>query len=178
MSTTAGDAPPLPQLDRSANEHTTLTDMLDFYRTVLQRKTWGLHDHQLSQALPPSEITIGGLVLHMALVEDHWFDHRFHGNDEREPWASIPWGDDRDWEFHNAHKWNRDRLLAQFGESVGRSRAVVSAAKSLDQLASLTRDDDTQWNLRWILVHMIEEYARHCGHADLIRESIDGSTGD
>jgi len=178
MSTTTGDAPPLPQLDRSADEPTTLTEMLGFYRAVLVRKAWGLDDRQLSQPLTPSGITIGGLVLHMALVEDHWFDHRFHGNDEREPWASVPWDDDRDWEFHNAHQWSGDRLLAQFDESVERSRVVVSSAESLDQLARLTRDDGTQWNLRWILVHMIEEYARHCGHADLIRESIDGATGD
>ncbi len=152
--------------------------MLDYYRVVLVRKTWGLSDDQLAIPLPPSDMTLGGLLFHMALVEDHWFDHRFAGNDELEPWASVPWDDDPDWEFHTASQLTHDEVVEQFESSVGRSRSAVAAAESLDQLAALSRDDGVSWNLRWILVHMIEEYARHCGHADLIRESIDATTGD
>jgi len=178
MAARAAPPPPLPELDRSADEHTTLTEMLDFHRTVLARKTHGLDRIQMTTAVRPSELTIAGMVLHMALVEDSWFDHRFRGHDEIEPWASIPWNDDHDWEFHNAHLWNTDDLLTLFRESIERSRAAVGAAASLDQIAALTRSDGTRWNLRWIMVHMIEEYARHCGHLDLIRESIDGATGN
>jgi len=178
MASLSASPPDLPRLNRSADELTTLTEMLDYYRTVLVRKASGLDEEQLATPLPPTEMTLGGLLLHMALVEDHWFDHRFRGNDEIEPWSTIPWDDDPDWEFHNAHQWDPSHLLAQFHTSVDRSRATLRSATSLDQLAALTRDDGTRWNLRWILVHLIEEYARHCGHGDLIRESIDGVTGD
>ncbi len=178
MASPATPTPPLPELNRSADERTTLTEMLDFHRAVLERKTHGLNPVQMATAVGPSELTIAGIVLHMALVEDSWFDHRFRGRDEIEPWASIPWDDDHDWEFHNAHLWDNDDLLALFRESIGRSRAAVATAGSLDQIAALTRSDGTRWNLRWIMVHLIEEYARHCGHLDLIRESLDGTTGN
>ncbi len=178
MSTANTGPPELPELNRSTDERTTLTEMLDFYRAVLLRKCWGLNAEQLAMAVAPGEITLGGLLLHMALVEDYWFDHRFVGRDERALWADIPWDDDHDWEFHHAHDWTTEALIDQFSESLDRSRAAIRSAASLDQMAQLTRDDGTRWNLRWILVHMVEEYARHCGHADLVRESIDGSTGD
>lgn len=178
MTTRFESEPDLPELDRSADERTTLTEMLEFYRCVLVRKTWGLSNQQLATPIATSEITLGGLMLHMALVEDHWFDHRFSGNDEIEPWSTIPWDDDPDWEFHNAHRWAFHDVLTQFEESTDRSRATADSASSLDQLAALSRDDGTEWNLRWILVHLIEEYARHCGHADFIRQAIDGRTGD
>jgi len=178
MASTTDPTPPLPELNRSANERTTLSEMLDLHRTVLMRKTHGLNQVQLNTAVAPSELTIAGVLLHMALVEDSWFDHRFLGNGEVEPWKAIPWGQDHDWEFHNAHRWDGAGLLSQFHESVGRSRFAVRSADSFDQLAVLSRDDGTRWNLRWIMVHMIQEYARHCGHLDLIRESIDGMTGN
>lgn len=176
---TANPEPPdLPELDRSADERTTLLEMLDRYRAVLLRKTWGLTEDQLATPLEPSSLTLGGLLLHMALVEDSWFDHRFFGNEEIDIWADVNWDDDPDWEFRVAVDWSHAELVTQFETSVARSRAAVTSADSLDQMAVRTRDDDTQWNLRWIVVHMIEEYARHCGHADLIRQSIDGTTGD
>lgn len=166
--------PPLPSMNRAADESTTLLEMLEYYRTVLLRKTWGLTAEQLDTTVPPSDLTLGGLLLHMALVEDSWFDEGFAGNDQREPWASAPWDEDRDWDFHAAGEWSHQELVSQFEESVARSRRIVEEAASLDQ--PLARRDSI--NLRWVLVHMIEEYARHCGHADLIRESIDGATGD
>ena len=172
------DPPDLPDVGSLDDERTTLVSMLDFYRAVLVRKAWGLNDEQLATPIAPSDLTIGGLVLHMALVEDFWFDHRFCGHDELEPWAGAPWDDDPDWEFHTAHEWGHPDLVAQFEESVTRSRRAIVSADTLDQPAALERSDGTRWNLRWILVHMIEEYARHCGHADLIREAIDGTTGD
>lgn len=163
---------------RAQNEPDTLRAFLDFYRTVLARKAAGLSDEQLNTTLAPSPLTIGGLVYHMAMVEDSWFADRFANNGAPEPWASAPWDDDNDWEFTAAKERTGEQILAQFTESVGRSREVVASADSLEQLSALGGPSNTPWNLRWILVHMIEEYARHCGHADLIRESIDGVTGD
>ena len=174
----AAEPPELPDVETTGDEGTTLVSMLDFYRAVLVRKAWGLSDEQLATPLPPSDLTVGGLILHMALVEDHWFDHRFCGNAELEPWASAPWADDPDWELHTAHLWSHPELVAQYEQSVARSRSATASADALDRTAALEKPDGTTWNLRWILVHMIEEYARHCGHADFIRESIDGATGD
>ena len=152
--------------------------MLDYYRTVLARKGSGLSAEQLATPLAPSDLTIGGLILHMALVEDGWFYQKFQGNKPPEPWASIDWGSDYDWELHNAHTFTPDELFAQYNESIARSRGATSGAGSLDQMAVLTKPNGEEWNLRWIMVHMIEEYARHCGHADYIRQSLDGVVDD
>ncbi len=171
-------SPPLPSTALSADEPTTLVEMLDYYRAVLARKGSGLSQEQLAATLAPSDLTIGGLIYHMAFVEDCWFDERFLGNDAPEPWANVDWEADHDWEFSNADLLSPAEILVQYDLSVGRSRAIFAAAESLDQLAIKTFDSGEQWNLRWIMVHMIEEYARHCGHADLIRQSIDGVTDD
>lgn len=163
---------------RAQNEPDTLRDFLDYMRAVLARKAEGLSDEQLDTPLAPSTLTIGGLVYHMAWVEDTWFTDRFMNSAMPEPWASARWDDDRDWEFTAAKTRTGQQILTQLAESVGRSRAVAANAESLEQLSAVGGPSNTPWNLRWILVHMIEEYARHCGHADLIRESIDGVTGD
>jgi hypothetical protein len=174
----ATEPPALPELNKAADELTTLTEMLDFHRVVLMHRGWTLSQQQLATRLEnhPSDLTIGGLLVHMALVEDWWFHHRFAGLPESEPWASAP-DDDPDWDFHEPAKWSPDRIMNQFSESVERSRRVAADADSLDQLSARNHPTSGEhWNLRWIMVHMIEEYARHCGHADLLREAIDGVT--
>lgn len=170
--------PELPPIDQAADERTSLTEMLDYYRVVAERKVFGLDEGQLAATLAPSDLTLGGLILHLALVEDDWFNYRFAGNDEAEPWAGAPWDENPDWELSVAGEWSRDELLAQFRTSVSRSRGIASAASSLDQVAARANPDGSSCNLRWILVHLIEEYARHCGHADFLRQSVDGVTGD
>ena len=170
--------PALPTADRAADEVTTLVEKLDYYRAVLARKASGLTSDQLARTLGPSTLTIGGLIYHMALVEDIWFHEGFAGNDAPEPWASVDWEADHDWELNTARLISADDLLAQYDESIARSRAVVAGANSLDQIMTKVRADGEHINLRWILVHMIEEYARHCGHADLLRQSIDGVVDD
>ncbi len=173
------DPPPLPSMARAADEHTTLVEMLEYYRAVLLRKAWGVSDGELATAVAPSDLTLGGLLLHMAIVEDGWFDFQFLGNDNRPEWDAIPWADDPDWELHNAHLRTGAELIETYQGAISRSRAAMAQAESLDQLSARVRAADGQpWNLRWIVVHMIEEYARHCGHADYIRQTIDGATGD
>jgi len=171
--------PELPEdEDRTGDEATVAEEMLDYLRVVLLRKAHGLTDEQLAQRLGPSEMTIGGLVLHMALVEDIWFTQRLEGKPQPSPWADVDWTDDYDWDFHQAHTFTHAELVAQFETSVARSRAAYAAAQSLEAVARAKDPQGNDAKLRWIMVHMVEEYARHCGHADLIRESIDGTTGD
>lgn len=169
-----GNPPGLPADVRTGSERETLVSMLDYFRVVLVRKAWGLTPEQLAQPLPPSTLTLGGLLKHMAWVEQHWFYANFPGNEQREPWSSAPWADDHDWEFTSAAGASLDELLELYGREVATAREIEAAAPSLDTLAAGPK----RVNLRWVLVHMIEEYARHCGHADLIRESIDGALGD
>lgn len=171
-------APGLPDEVRNSDERETLEAMLDFYRAVMVRKVWGLSPEQLQQTIAPSALTLGGLLKHMAWVESIWFSTRFAGRDPREPWASAPWEHDGDWEFTSATGATVDELVALFEGEVAEARRIVAASPSLDTVSPHRLRDGGTYNLRWVLVHMIEEYARHCGHADLIREAIDGATGD
>lgn len=162
---------------RRGDELTTLTEFLDFYRAVLLRKGSGLTPAQLDATVASSRLTIGSLIRHMTFVEDHWFDATFAGLPVREPWTSADWETDPDWEMTTANAMSFDDLRVDFDEACERSRRHVAEAPSLDAPAAVG-DSDARASLRWILVHMIEEYARHCGHADLLRESIDGRLGD
>jgi uncharacterized damage-inducible protein DinB len=173
------NTPVPPPIDPPAttDEATMLGDYLDFYRTVLLRKGDGLSPDQLQVRLGPSTLSIGALIRHMTLVEDSWFWNRFEGHDESAPWIDAPWEADRDWEMTTAAGMKFDELRAHFEATCQRSRDVVERAESLDALQKLEGSRGPT-SLRWILIHLIEEYARHVGHADLIRESIDGQVGD
>ncbi len=173
-----GPAPELPSARRDADERATLVEMLEYYRVVLLRKAWGVPDADLARRLGPSNLTLGGLLLHMALVEDIWFSHRIRGDEPVEPWKSVDWDVDPDWELHASSEWTAAALIEQYDLSISRSREVLAGVESLDQIAAVPAANGATPNVRWILIHMIEEYARHCGHADLIRESIDGATDD
>ena len=162
---------------RALTERDTLMNFLAYFRSVLIRKAVGLDSVQLNTPIGPSSLTIGGLVKHMAFVEDHWFHSVLAGHDYPEPWASADWDTSPDWEFDTAPDDSPAELLAQFRTSVARSDVAIAAVHDVDALAAKQSHGEPT-NLRWIMIHMIEEYARHCGHADLIRESIDGTTGD
>jgi len=152
-----------------------LTAFLDYYRAALLDRTFGLDQQQLATPLAPSSLTIGGLIGHMTFVEYVWYRVRFAGHDMPEPFASLDWDENPDAEMALAESWPTEHLLEAFDEAIRDSRQQVKNAASLDDLSELNRNSDREkWNLRWIMIHMIEEYARHCGHADLIRESIDG----
>jgi uncharacterized damage-inducible protein DinB len=166
-------------------EAATLIGFLDYQRETLQRKCSGLSDEQLRVTLPPSPITLGGLLKHLACVEDSWFTEVVAGQPLPEPWAQVDFEADPDWTWRSAAADSGDALRALWAERVNRSRRVVEAQLRQSEDAALAQThpvlywgDQERVSLRWILTHMIEEYARHNGHADLIRESIDGQTGD
>ncbi len=162
----------------SGTERETLTTMLDYYRLVLLRKAAGLDDQQLRVRLGPSSLTIGTLLYHSALVEDHWFQTIWLADNTIEPWASGDWDTDQDWEMTRAAQLTGDEIERQYQESVARSQLALAEATDLGELSQGQGRSGSSFSMRYILVHLIEEYARHCGHADLIRESIDGATGD
>ncbi len=160
------------------SEQEILLAWLDFHRDTLRQKTEGLDAEQLRRRLGPSTLTLGGLLKHLALVEDSWFTRGWGHQPLPEPWASADWGADPDWDFTSAAEDSPERLRAQFEESVARSRSVVAAQPDLGVVVGRRRSGGTQeYSCRWILTHMVEEYARHNGHADLLRESIDGEVG-
>ncbi len=175
------DAHGRPEPPSAAEETATLLGFLDFQRATLGWKTAGLGAEGMRATVAASSMTLGGLLKHMALVEDWWFSHWLHGRDWAEPWSGVDWDADPDWEWRTAADDAQDALRAIWQASVERSRACVADALStggVDQLARRTSPDGRTPSLRWILCHMIEEYARHNGHADFIREAVDGQTGE
>lgn len=160
----------------AGDERATLTAFLQYHRDTLALKCAGLTPDQLRErAVPPSSLSLLGLVRHMAEVERGWF--RMVLNGERLPmlWSGE---DDPDADFNDvgdADQADVDEAFRAWNEECERSRAIVDAAESLE-VAGHRRD--REFSLRWILTHMIEEYARHNGHADLLRERIDGATGE
>lgn len=166
----------------AGSEVDTLRAFLAFHRDTFARKTAGLDSRQLATALPPSPMTLGGMMKHLAVVESSWFSQIFGGGSLMAPFDTAPWDEDRDWEWHTAADDDPDELRSLWERAVADADRVTDAALAgtdgLDGLSSRTSDSGEPFSLRWILVHMIEEYARHNGHADLIRESIDGSTGE
>ncbi|MCC6375906.1 MAG: DinB family protein [Microbacteriaceae bacterium] len=175
------DAHGRPNTPIEGNELETLLGFLDHYRATLLWKASGLGQPELSARLSPSTLTLGGLLKHMAYVEETWFSVRLLGHDPSEPWSSVDWQSDPDWDFNSAVEDGPEYLRELFKEKIELARKSASTTLSTGGLETVTakpRRDGQHPSLRWIFVHMIEEYARHCGHADLIRESIDGSVGD
>jgi len=163
-----------------ATELEMLSAFLDHYRATILTKVEGLTQAQLAHAHPPSTLTLGGLLKHLAFVEESWFEEDLLGWPRREPFVDVDWDADPDWEFRTAADDTPEWLVARYEEACARSRAVVAQVGDLDaeSVAFSRRRPDEHFTLRWILVHMIEETARHAGHADLIREAVDGVTGD
>ena len=169
----------IPQIPKVAGELEMLVAFLDYQRAVMIDKASGLTQAQWGQRLEPSTMTLGGMIYHLTVVEESWFADYFAGDGLGEPWASVDWEADRDWEWNVAPTMDPDVVLDAYRQAIKRSNEIVAAATSLDQLSAKNHSkSDEPWSLRWILVHMIEETARHAGHADLIRESIDGEVGD
>ena len=163
------DRPEPPDI---APERQMLDGWLDFQRATLALKCDGLTPGQLREAaVPPSSLTLLGLVRHMAEVERSWFTMVLGG--ERGPFQySSDDNPDGDFEVTDA---DPDQAFATWQAECADARRRVAAAPSLDVTGTTRRGDEV--SLRWIMIHMIEEYARHNGHADLLRERIDGTVG-
>jgi len=154
---------------------------LDYHRATFAWKCRGLDGRGLNTRIAASTMTLGGMMKHLALVEDGWFRRSLFGGDHLPPWDAVDWKSDPDWEWRTAADDTPEQLRALWDDAVRRSRQRVAAALGdggLDRLAVRTWPDGRSPSLRWILLHMIEEYARHNGHADLLREAIDGETGE
>lgn len=171
---TLPDGRPVP--DPTADESAMLAAWLDFHRETLAVKCSGLDDAQTRVAsVPSSSLTLLGLVQHLAEVERSWFQRVFAGRD-------VPWVyGDAAGGFSLDPERTYERALAVWRREVAVSRELCEG-RSLDDVGRLSEQDaaltgSAEVSLRWILVHLIEEYARHNGHADLLREGIDGVTG-
>ena len=150
---------------------------LAYQRATVANKARGLDQQQLGATLAPSTLTLAGLLKHLAYVEDFWIQVVFLGVPDPEPWASAPFDEDPDWEFHSAPDDTPDALLRLYTAAAARTDAVL-ADHSLDDLSVGTKKPGGPWTLRWIALHLNEETARHAGHADFIRQSIDGIVGE
>jgi uncharacterized damage-inducible protein DinB len=170
-----------PEPEPAVNEVETLRGFLNYQRATLKWKSEGLAQDQMNVSVAKSTVTIGGLLKHMTFVENEWFWCWIGDNDRLEPWLSTEFERDPDWEFASAVNDNAETLMANWAASIQLSESILDdclQAGGLDQLAKRKWPNGESPSLRWILVHMIEEYARHNGHADFIRESIDGSVGE
>ena len=173
MTQTPWTAPDVERTDPPyvADERTMLQTWLDFHRDTLLMKCAGLGAEQLATAsAPPSNLTLLGLVRHMSEVERSWFRQRMTAQDVSDIYCTE---EQPDADFENVADADAAADLATFREECTKADEAV-ASVSLDA----TFQARNTISLRWIYVHMIEEYARHNGHADLIRERIDGATGD
>ena len=170
-----------PEPPINADEVESLLGFLDYQRATLAWKSRGVDAAGLCQKVAPSQMTLGGIIKHLAWVEDHWFSYFLLNRDRCEPWASVDWKANQNWEFDSAVDDSPVELHTLWSDAVSRSRANVESALSrggVDQLAARQWPSGESPSLRWIVLHMIEEYARHNGHADYLRESVDGSTGE
>jgi Protein of unknown function (DUF664) len=156
------------------DERAMLPAYLDYHRATLEMKCSGLTDDQLRErSVAASSLSLLGLVRHLTEVERSWFQARFARTDA----PPIYFSDDNlDGDFDDLDFPDVAQVFATYREACEQSRRVVARAGSLDDLG--VRGDGSEVTLRWILLHMLEEYARHNGHADLLRQSIDGATGE
>lgn len=164
--------------DPAAAERDAIGQYLDYQRETILLKADGLDQEQLARTIPSSGLTLAGLLYHLALTEESWTEERFLGLPLREPWADVDWDTDPDWEFRTGATLDPEEVRQRYRDACDRSRAVAAKAASLDELSRVPLRDGRRFSLRWMLLHLIEETARHAGHADLLREAIDGATGE
>lgn len=169
MTTIERPTPPM-----NSDERTTLDGWLDFHRATLAIKCEGLDDEQAATAaVPPSGFTLAGLVQHLAEVERNWFRRVFAGESASPIYDPQADPNGPDGGFDLAAGATLDGALATWQAEVAAAREICAAHNPDDTGTFMGHDV----GLRWIYIHMIEEYARHNGHADLIRERVDGVTG-
>jgi len=165
----------------TAGEVDMLLFALDRSRAQFAWKCGGLDAAGLSKPSPPSAMTLGGLLKHLALVEDRYTAVALTGQPVGPLWDAVDFDADPDWEWRTAAGDSPEELYALWRGAVERSRAAMARALadgSLDQPSKFTTGSGESPNLRRILVDLHDEYARHVGHADLLREAVDGLVGE
>jgi hypothetical protein len=166
----------------AGSELDTLLGALDRNRATFAWKCGGLDPAGLRATVGASSMTLGGLLKHLALVEDDSFSEKLGGRDQGPPWNAVDWDADPDWEWHSAAQDTPEQLMGLWLEAVARSRSAVSEALAAGDVGQpvtgITNTDGESPSLRRHLIDLIEEYARHVGHADLLRESVDGLVGE
>jgi len=173
------DLPWEPPLAGSELEH--LLAMLERQRWTFRWKAAGLDSSGLNATIGRSTLTLGGLLKHLASVEALQFTWSAFHSDPGEPWRSADWDTDPDWTFSSAAADTPEELYRLYDESVAASRQRLAAAiesAGIDQLTETRGGDDVQFSLRRLVCDLIEEYGRHTGHADLLRENVDGLVGE
>lgn len=156
---------------KTGSEKETQVALLDNNRAVVVWKLDGVSEEDARRSMVESGTSLLGLVKHLAWVERWWFDHNFAGKDVDFPWSD----DDPDADFRIEDDESIADIVALYEAAVADSNAIVEGA-DLDDLAELSRGGVSR-SMRWVVGHMIEETARHAGHADIVRELIDGKTG-
>jgi hypothetical protein len=179
------DSPWEPPL--AGTDETQLIGALERLRTTFRWKADGLDAAGLGQRTANSKLTLGGLLKHLAVIEDYVFTVKYDGTPLGAPWPEIDWEADPDWEFTTAAGDSPETLYALWDHAVERSRRRVAAALAkngglakdggLDQRVADNRDGE-HVSLRRLVFDLVEEYGRHTGHADLLREAVDGLAGE
>ena len=155
--------------------------ILERNRRTFAWKTGGLGRDGLAATTAKTSMTLGGLVRHMALVETDWLVVKLAGQPYGPPWDEVDFDADPDWEWHTRAEDDPEDVYALWRAAVQRSRDVVAAVLNeggMDAASQFIRGDGRPATMREMLLDMIEEYARHTGHADLLRESVDGLVGE
>jgi hypothetical protein len=179
MSSDQSRPPWEPPFHGSEAEH--LLGSLDRLRATFRWKADGLDTAQLRTRLPTARLTVGGLVKHLAAQEDYASAVKIAGGRMPEAWHDHGWDGDDDWEFTSAAEQTADELYALYDGAVARSRALVATAvekRGLGGDSGVTLDDGTKASIRRVLFDLLEEYGRHTGHVDLVREAVDGRIGE
>lgn len=173
------DTPWEPPVAGTEAEH--LLGSLDRLRWTFRWKAAELDSAGLRARIGSSSLTLGGLLKHLAAVEDHTFTTKLTGDPIGAPWDANGWDGSNDWEFASADSDSPVTLYQVWDGAVERSRARLGAALTgggVDQSVHASWPDGRHASLRRLLCDLIEEYGRHTGHADLLREAVDGRTGE
>jgi uncharacterized damage-inducible protein DinB len=157
----------------AGDERTTLVGFLDYLRETMIWKLEGLSEEQARWKPAASSNSLLAMVKHLGYVENWWFSTCFHGDEDPLPYSS----DDPDADFRVGDHETVAGVIAFYRSEIHKSNKVVAEASALEDMSAIPARDARR-SLRWILVHMVEETARHAGHADITRELIDGSTGE
>jgi len=176
---TDNDTPWEPPL--AGTEVEALTGALDRLRTTFRWKAGELDPAGLQTRIGASTLTLGGLLKHLAATEDYMFTVKMRGEPIGAPWDATGWDGSTDWDFDSAVDDTPEQLYALWDDAVARAHERLDAALAdggLDQLVNASDGDGHHASLRRLVCDLIEEYGRHTGHADLIREAVDGRVGE